>query len=75
LCLGLLSNRKSAVVHFQVVDAAQYLERLQTIGVVIKSKNFIVVQDQMQSLVLASARERTELFEHMSRLAHVLRPN
>lgn len=55
-----------------MVDATEYLERLRKIGIVIKSKNFIVFQDKMQSLVLASARERTELFEHMSRWDHFL---
>ncbi len=47
----------------------EYAEKLQQIGILMKSKNFLVFQGQVESIAMKNAKERTAMFEEMSRLA------
>lgn len=45
----------------------EYAEALEKIGVYMKSKNFLVFQGQVESIAMKNAKERTVMFEEMSR--------
>lgn len=45
----------------------EYASALEKIGVLMKSKNFLVFQGQVESIAMKNAKERTSMFEEMSR--------
>ena len=45
----------------------EYSAALEKIGVLMKSKNFLVFQGQVESIAMKNAKERTTMFEEMSR--------
>ena len=45
----------------------EYSAALEKIGVLMKSKNFLVFQGQVESIAMKNAKERTAMFEEMSR--------
>jgi len=45
----------------------EYAAALEKIGVLMKSKNFLVFQGQVESIAMKNAKERTAMFEEMSR--------
>jgi len=49
------------------VSSAAYNEELEKIGVLVKSKNFLVFQGTVESLAMKNAKERTAMFEEISR--------
>ena len=53
----------------QVVSAQQYANQLEQIGVLVKSKNFLVFQGTVESIAMKNAKERTAMFEEISRWA------
>jgi len=52
----------------QSVKVDEYSAALEKIGVLMKSKNFLVFQGQVESIAMKNAKERTSMFEEMSRL-------
>jgi hypothetical protein len=51
----------------QSVKVEEYSAALEKIGVLMKSKNFLVFQGQVESIAMKNAKERTVMFEEMSR--------
>lgn len=51
----------------QSVKVEEYASALEKIGVLMKSKNFLVFQGQVESIAMKNAKERTAMFEEMSR--------
>jgi len=49
------------------VKVEEYSAALEKIGVLMKSKNFLVFQGQVESIAMKNAKERTSMFEEMSR--------
>lgn len=45
----------------------EYADALERIGILMKSKNFLVFQGQVESIAMKNAKERTAMFEEMSR--------
>ena len=56
----------------QSVKMEEYSSALEKIGVLMKSKNFLVFQGQVESIAMKNAKERTAMFEEMSRFLAVL---
>jgi len=54
-------------INKKVVRLEQYAEALEKIGILMKSKNFLVFQGQVESIAMKNAKERTAMFEEMSR--------
>lgn len=46
--------------------AEEYTTELERVGIRVRSKNFLVMQGQVEGIALKSARERTQLFEEIS---------
>lgn len=49
------------------VTPAQYHEHLEEINIFIKAKNFLVYQGTVEDIAMKTSKERTELFEKLSR--------
>lgn len=54
-------------INGQSVSSTQYNQELEKIGVLVKSKNFLVFQGTVESLAMKNAKERTAMFEEISR--------
>jgi len=54
-------------INKKVVKIDQYAAALEKIGILMKSKNFLVFQGQVESIAMKNAKERTAMFEEMSR--------
>lgn len=52
---------------FQKVTEAQYVEALEKIGILVKAKNFLVYQGEVESIAMKNAKDRTALFEKISK--------
>lgn len=52
---------------FQIVSAQDYANELEKIGVLVKSKNFLVFQGTVESIAMKNAKERMVMFEEISR--------
>ena len=50
-----------------MVKTEEYSESLEQIGIIMKSKNFLVFQGQVESIAMKNAKERTAIFEEISR--------
>ena len=57
---------------FQTVTVQEYSSQLEKIGILMKSKNFLVFQGAVESIAMKNAKERTVMFEEMSRYVLVL---
>ncbi len=59
---------------FQSVKVDVYASELEKIGILMKSKNFLVFQGQVESIAMKNAKERTSMFEEISRseVLHIL---
>ncbi|ESN94054.1 hypothetical protein HELRODRAFT_187454 [Helobdella robusta] len=55
------------LINGRTVKVEEYAEALEKIGVLMKSKNFLVFQGQVESIAMKNAKERTVMFEEMSR--------
>lgn len=66
---NLVSDKKNNYfcLNFQSVSSAEYNAELEKIGVLVKSKNFLVFQGTVESLAMKNAKERTAMFEEISR--------
>lgn len=52
----------------KVVKVDEYSKEMEKICILMKSKNFLVFQGQVESIAMKNAKERTAMFEEMSRL-------
>lgn len=50
----------------QGVQSSTYLEQLESLGINVKAKNFLVFQGAVESIAMKNAKERTALFEEIS---------
>ena len=57
---------------FQSVKVDEYAAALEKIGILMKSKNFLVFQGQVESIAMKNAKERTAMFEDISRCVAML---
>ncbi|XP_021341818.1 structural maintenance of chromosomes protein 1A-like [Mizuhopecten yessoensis] len=54
-------------INGKTVTSQQYAAELEKIGVLVKSKNFLVFQGTVESIAMKNAKERTHMFEEISR--------
>lgn len=54
-------------INGKVVTSQGYAQQLEQIGVLVKSKNFLVFQGTVESIAMKNAKERTAMFEEISR--------
>ncbi|CAG2255013.1 SMC1 [Mytilus edulis] len=54
-------------INGKTVSATEYNTQLEKIGVIVKSKNFLVFQGTVESIAMKNAKERTQMFEEISR--------
>ncbi|KAL3853466.1 hypothetical protein ACJMK2_017002 [Sinanodonta woodiana] len=54
-------------INGKAVSSQDYNTELETIGVLVKSKNFLVFQGTVESIAMKNAKERTAMFEEISR--------
>lgn len=59
--------KKNTPFLLQTVSATEYNTQLEKIGVIVKSKNFLVFQGTVESIAMKNAKERTQMFEEISR--------
>ncbi|CAI2311822.1 unnamed protein product [Caenorhabditis sp. 36 PRJEB53466] len=51
----------------QTVSSAQYAHEMESINIYIKAKNFLVYQGAIENIAMKNPKERTQLFEELSR--------
>ncbi|XP_074644873.1 structural maintenance of chromosomes protein 1A-like [Tubulanus polymorphus] len=51
----------------KVVSMSDYSTALEKIGILMKAKNFLVFQGAVESIAMKNAKERTQMFEEISR--------
>ena len=56
----------TAFIFLQVVSSQTYLKQLESLGINVKGKNFLVFQGAVESIAMKNPRERTALFEEIS---------
>ncbi|XP_064632615.1 structural maintenance of chromosomes protein 1A-like [Lineus longissimus] len=54
-------------INGKTVSVSDYAAALEKIGILMKSKNFLVFQGAVESIAMKNAKERTHMFEEMSR--------
>uniref|UniRef100_A0A667WR18 Structural maintenance of chromosomes protein 1A n=1 Tax=Myripristis murdjan TaxID=586833 RepID=A0A667WR18_9TELE len=54
-------------INNKVVALAEYSEELEKLGILIKARNFLVFQGAVESIAMKNPKERTALFEEISR--------
>uniref|UniRef100_A0A4W5KHQ8 Structural maintenance of chromosomes protein 1A n=1 Tax=Hucho hucho TaxID=62062 RepID=A0A4W5KHQ8_9TELE len=54
-------------INCKVVNLAEYSEELEKLGILIKARNFLVFQGAVESIAMKNPKERTALFEEISR--------
>uniref|UniRef100_A0A8C7R6S5 Structural maintenance of chromosomes protein n=1 Tax=Oncorhynchus mykiss TaxID=8022 RepID=A0A8C7R6S5_ONCMY len=54
-------------INSKVVNLAEYSEELEKLGILIKARNFLVFQGAVESIAMKNPKERTALFEEISR--------
>lgn len=67
LTVKIFVSKKSTPFLLQTVSATEYNTQLEKIGVIVKSKNFLVFQGTVESIAMKNAKERTQMFEEISR--------
>uniref|UniRef100_A0A672LPH4 Structural maintenance of chromosomes protein n=1 Tax=Sinocyclocheilus grahami TaxID=75366 RepID=A0A672LPH4_SINGR len=53
--------------HLEVVGLSEYSDELEKLGILIKARNFLVFQGAVESIAMKNPKERTALFEEISR--------
>lgn len=51
----------------KVVSPQQYTKKLEELGILVKAKNFLVFQGTVESIAMKTPKERTQMFEKISR--------
>ncbi|MBN3300111.1 SMC1A protein, partial [Amia calva] len=54
-------------INSKVVGLSEYSEELEKLGILIKARNFLVFQGAVESIAMKNPKERTALFEEISR--------
>uniref|UniRef100_A0A8C1WEI7 Structural maintenance of chromosomes protein n=1 Tax=Cyprinus carpio TaxID=7962 RepID=A0A8C1WEI7_CYPCA len=54
-------------INNKVVGLSEYSEELEKLGILIKARNFLVFQGAVESIAMKNPKERTTLFEEISR--------
>ncbi|XP_038638499.1 LOW QUALITY PROTEIN: structural maintenance of chromosomes protein 1A-like [Scyliorhinus canicula] len=54
-------------INTKVVPLQEYSEQLEKLGILIKARNFLVFQGAVESIAMKNPKERTALFEEISR--------
>lgn len=54
-------------INSKVVQLAEYSDELEKLGILIKARNFLVFQGAVESIAMKNPKERTALFEEISR--------
>ncbi|EMP26951.1 Structural maintenance of chromosomes protein 1A [Chelonia mydas] len=54
-------------INNKVVQLSEYSEELEKLGILIKARNFLVFQGAVESIAMKNPKERTALFEEISR--------
>uniref|UniRef100_UPI003F490CC0 structural maintenance of chromosomes protein 1A isoform 2 n=1 Tax=Danio rerio TaxID=7955 RepID=UPI003F490CC0 len=54
-------------INSKVVGLSDYSEELEKLGILIKARNFLVFQGAVESIAMKNPKERTALFEEISR--------
>ncbi|XP_041267072.1 structural maintenance of chromosomes protein 1A, partial [Onychostruthus taczanowskii] len=54
-------------INNRVVQLSEYSEELEKLGILIKARNFLVFQGAVESIAMKNPKERTALFEEISR--------
>ncbi|XP_046363466.1 structural maintenance of chromosomes protein 1A-like [Haliotis rufescens] len=60
-------NSSDHKINGKTVSGQEYASALGKIGVLVKSKNFLVFQGTVESIAMKNAKERTQMFEEISR--------
>ncbi len=61
-----MTKKKLFFRKLQGVQSSTYLEQLESLGINVKAKNFLVFQGAVESIAMKNAKERTALFEEIS---------
>lgn len=51
----------------KTVSPQQYTSKLESLGILVKAKNFLVFQGTVESIAMKTPKERTQMFEKISR--------
>ncbi|XP_020611608.1 structural maintenance of chromosomes protein 1A-like isoform X1 [Orbicella faveolata] len=51
----------------KIVSPQQYTSKLESLGILVKAKNFLVFQGTVESIAMKTPKERTQMFEKISR--------
>jgi structural maintenance of chromosome 1 len=62
-----ISSASEYRINREVVTQAQYNQALEEINIFIKARNFFVYQGMVESIAMRNPKERTQLFEELSR--------
>uniref|UniRef100_A0A914CSH9 Structural maintenance of chromosomes protein n=1 Tax=Acrobeloides nanus TaxID=290746 RepID=A0A914CSH9_9BILA len=62
-----ISSASEYRINKEVVTQAQYNQALEEINIFIKARNFFVYQGMVESIAMRNPKERTQLFEELSR--------
>uniref|UniRef100_S4RBJ1 RecF/RecN/SMC N-terminal domain-containing protein n=1 Tax=Petromyzon marinus TaxID=7757 RepID=S4RBJ1_PETMA len=54
-------------INSKVVQLQEYSSELEKLGILIKARNFLVFQGAVESIAMKNPKERTQLFEEISR--------
>ena len=63
----IIGNGSEYRINGKVLSPQEYQDKLESLGILIKAKNFLVFQGAVESIAMKTPKERTELFEQISR--------
>lgn len=63
----IIGNGSEYRIDGKVLSPQEYQAKLETLGILIKAKNFLVFQGAVESIAMKTPKERTDLFEQISR--------
>ena len=63
----IIGNGSEYRIDGKVVAPPEYQTKLESLGILIKAKNFLVFQGAVESIAMKTPKERTDLFEQISR--------
>ncbi|XP_073456859.1 structural maintenance of chromosomes protein 1A isoform X2 [Aquarana catesbeiana] len=63
----IISGSSEYRINSKVVQLSEYSDELEKLGILIKARNFLVFQGAVESIAMKNPKERTALFEEISR--------
>ncbi|XP_016362595.1 structural maintenance of chromosomes protein 1A-like [Sinocyclocheilus anshuiensis] len=66
-CLSCVGSSSEYRINNKVVGLSEYSDELEKLGILIKARNFLVFQGAVESIAMKNPKERTALFEEISR--------